>query len=225
MSERRFDEKQVALILQRATEAAAAEGERDDAKKSGLTLADLKEIGAGAGIEPSRIEEAVRALARPTASASAGSAPGFSLTVQMEEVVPVPIDEERLPHLLDIIRSELTRQGIVEEVLGGFEWKARSAMGGRYVSIRMEEGNSTRIRVFGNFRDGLLTFALGPGPILGILGGLGAAGLSGGNPILIGLAALLSWSTSLIPWRYFFRREKRSLERVLNAIRETIDNR
>ncbi len=222
MGERRFNEKEIALILHRAVEVAADRGRAGRAPDTGLTLAELKEIGAETGIEPSRIEAAAGELARRDAHISTTPSPGFTATIQMEKVVPGRIDRDELPHLLDIIRNELARQGIVKEVLGGFEWKAQSAMGGRYVSIRTE-GESTRVRVLGNFRDGLLTFVLGPGPILGILGGFAAAGALGANPLVIGPAALLSWASALLPWRHFFRREKRSLAKVLDAIRERID--
>ncbi len=222
MEDRRFDEKQVALILHRAAEATTDGGNEEGATGTGLTLLELKEIGAEAGIEPSRIEAAARELTRRLAHTATMPSLGFPPTVQIERVVSGRIDRDELPHLLDIIRNEFARQGIVEEVLGGFEWKARSVMGGRYVSIRAE-GESTRIRVLGNFRDGLLTLVLGPGPILGVLGGLGAAGLTGGNPFLVAPAVLLAWAGSLLPWRHFFRREKRSLEEVLDAIRERID--
>lgn len=163
MPERRYDDDEVALILSRAVEAAADGPERAHGK--GLTLADLKEIGAEAGIAVSRIEVAARALDVRRDPPETGSVMGMRTTVQLERVVPMGLQPEHLPQFLDLIRNEFARQGIVEEVLGGFEWRARSGTGGRYVSIQTE-GHQTRIRVLGNYRAGLMACALGVGPIL-----------------------------------------------------------
>lgn len=218
MPERRYDEDEVALILHRATEAGATTS--DGASGRGLTLAELVEIGTEAGIDTSRIEEAAGSLQRHRDRLLTLSAMGLPPTVQLERAVPGRLDREDLPQLLDLIRNEFARQGIVEEVLGGFEWRARSVMGGRYVSIR-SEGDSTRVRVLGNYRDGLLTFAFGPGPILGVLGAMAGSSLGAG---LLGIvpAALAAWAVTLLPWRHLFGREKRSLHRTLDAIERRI---
>lgn len=218
MTERRYDEEEVAVILQRAAEAAAAD--HDSAAGRGLTLAELEEIGAEAGIDASRIEAAARGLAVRRFDPVTPSSMGFPPTEQLERLIPGHLDPDDLPHLLDLIRNEFARQGIVEEVLGGLEWRASSVMGGRYVSIR-SEGDATRVRVLGNFRDGLLVFGLGPGPMLAIGGGMLAAGL-GAAPILAGVAAALGWASAYLPWRYLFGRERRSLQRVLDAIERRI---
>lgn len=215
MTERRYDEEEVALILHRAVEAAA--GDQEGGAGAGLTLAELKEIAAEAGIDTTRVESAATSLEVRRDRALTPSSMGLPPTVQMERVVPGKLDADLLPQLLDLIRSEFARQGIVEEVLGGFEWRARSVMGGRYVSIR-GEGDATRVRVLGNYRDGLLTFAFGPGPILGVLGGLAGAGLSGGNPLVTIPVGLLAWAAALVPWRVLFGRERKGLRRVLDAI-------
>lgn len=214
MTERRYDEEEVALILHRAVEASATE--HDSASGGGLTLAELKEIGTEAGIDASRIEAAAKGLAIRRFDPATPSSMGFPPTEQIERVVPGKLDADHLPHLLDLIRNEFARQGIVEEVLGGLEWRASSVMGGRYVSIR-REGDATRVRVLGNYRDGLLVFGLGLGPMLAISGGLLGAGF-GAAPVL----AALGWAAAYLPWRYLFGRERRSLRRVLDAIERRI---
>ncbi len=214
MPQRRYDEEEVALILHKATEDSSADHEGGSA--GGLTLAELQEIGAEAGIDASRVEEAAKALTPRRARSPAAASKAFVPTMQLERVVPARVDPDHLPQLLDLIRNEFARQGIVEEVLGGLEWRAGSVMGGRYVSIR-GEGDSTRVRVLGNFRDGLLVFGLGPGPILAIGGGALVATL-GTGPFLVGAAAALAWGSALLPWRYLYGREQKSLRRVLDGI-------
>ena len=215
MTERRYDDDEVALILHRAVETTADGSEREPGK--GLTLADLKEIGAEAGIAVAGIERAARTLDVRADSPATGAVLGMPTTVQLERVVPVRLKDEHLPQLLDLIRSELARQGIVEEVLGGFEWRARSGTGGRYVSIR-SEGEQTRIRVLGNYRDGLLGCTLGVGPIMTAGTGALAAALGAATPFIIIPVALAGGASAIIPWKIIFGREKRSLHRVLDAL-------
>ena len=232
MSERRYDDEEVGLILRRAVEAGEKPAETDgDESGRGLTLTDLREIGAEAGIDEARIDEAASWLAgvpRPEhgrrrggisgMAAAARTAIGMPPTVQMERVVRVRMDPESLPELLDVIRTEFARQGIVEEVLGGFEWRASDELGGRYVSIR-PEGDRTRIRVLGNYRNGLMVMGFGVGPISAAATGALVAALGAATPFVVVPAALVGGVTAaLAPWKYLFSRQRRSLHRVLEAL-------
>ncbi len=121
-----------------------------------------------------------------------------------------------------MIRRELARQGVVEEVLGGFEWRARSAMGGRYVSIRPED-DQTRIRVLGNYRDGVMGLTLGVGPLAAAGTGALVAALGAATPFIILPAALAGAALAAVgPLRYLFGREARSLHRVLDALQRQL---
>ncbi len=216
MAERRYSDEEVALILRRAVDPAADGSEGEPGR--GLTLAELKEIGAEAGIDATRIETAAGSLALRRPRPVTGAVLGMPTTVQLERRVPVPLTRERLPELLNLIRSEFARQGIVEEVLGGFEWRARSAMGGRYVSIR-PEGNATRIRVLGNYRDGLLVLGGGVGPIAAAATGALTAALGAATAVVVVPAALAGGVLAALgPWKYAFGREERTSRRVLDAL-------
>lgn len=220
--ERRYNEEEVALILRRA--AAPSDADAPDGPGAGPTLAELKEIGAETGIAERRIERAAASLAGFRDHPLTGTVLGMPTTVQLERVSPGRLDEGVLPELLDMIRSEFARQGIVEEVLGGFEWRARSSMGGRYVSIRSEEapdgsGGQTRIRVLGNYRDGMLVATVGVGPIATMGTGALAVALGAASPFLFVPAAVLGGAVAAFgPWRRAFRREKHTLHRVLARI-------
>jgi hypothetical protein len=139
-------------------------------------------------------------------------------TVQLDRIIPVRLERDHLPQLLDVIRHEFARQGIVEEVLGDLEWKAQSAMGGRYVSIR-SEGDQTRIRVLGNYRDSLMVSTLGMGPILAAsIGALAAALGAVGAAVIVPIALAGGAAASLMPWRYVFKREVLTAHRVMDSL-------
>ena len=216
MTERRYNEDEVALILRKAVDAGA--DDRATATGKGMSLSELKEIGIEVGIDAAHIEDAARTLERRDDRPITGSVLRLPTTVQLDRVVPVRLVPENLPQLLDAIRSEFARQGIVEEVLGGIEWRARSGMGGRYVSIR-PEGDQVRIRVLGNYRDGMMGMTLGAGPVVATGVGALAASLGAAGALVILPIALAGGALATIaPWRYLFAREERSAHRVLDAL-------
>lgn len=231
MSERRYDDEEVGLILRRAVEAGEKPAEADGNEPGqGLTLSELQEIGAEAGIDAAKIDEAASWLARTPGQqsvahrglsgrlAAARTAIGMPPTVQMERLVPVPLDPDRLPDLLDVIRTEFARQGIVEEVLGGFEWRASDELGGRYVSIR-PEGEHTRIRALGNYRNGLMVMGFGVGPISAAAIGALVAAFGVATPFVVVPAALIGGVTAAVaPWKYLWGRQRRSLRRVMDEL-------
>ncbi|MDH5804565.1 MAG: hypothetical protein OEZ54_05215 [Gemmatimonadota bacterium] len=219
MTERRYNEDEVALILRNAVDAGTEDVPA--AASKGLSLSELKEIGAEVGIDAARLEAAATALDRRDV-AQTGTVLRIPATMQLERVVGVRLEKDQLPRLLDVIRQELARQGIVEEVLGGFEWKARGGMGGRYVSIR-PEGEQTRIRVLGNFRDSVMAMTLGVGPIAAAGTGALAAALGAATPLLIlPIAIAGAAAVSLGPLRYMLNRERHSLDRVLDSLEQQL---
>ena len=216
MTDRRYNEDEVALILRKAVDAGA--DDRAGGSGKGMSLSELKEIGSEVGIDASLIENAARALDLRHSAPLTGSVLGMPTTVQLDRIIPVRLERDHLPQLLDVIRHEFARQGIVEEVLGDLEWKARSAMGGRYVSIR-SEGDQTRIRVLGNYRDSLMVSTLGMGAILAAsIGALAAALGAVGAPVIVPIALAGAAAASLTLWRYAFNREVLTAHRVMDSL-------
>lgn len=235
MSERRYDDEEVGLILRRAVESGEKAGVAGDEPGRGVTLAELQEIGAEAGIDVARIDEAASWLAEagdqrkraasglPAMVAAARSVIGLPPTVQMERVVQARLDPKRLPELLDVIRAEFSRQGIVQEVLGGFEWQASDELGGRYVSIR-PEGDRTRIQALGNYRNGLMVMTFGVGPIAAAATGGLAVALGAATPLIVVALALAGGATAaLTPWKRLFGRQRQSFRRTLDALARRLE--
>ena len=65
--ERRYQDEEVQAIFAAAAEVPAQSGDREVAPSPGLTLSDLRAIGAEVGIPAERIDAAARALERPGA--------------------------------------------------------------------------------------------------------------------------------------------------------------
>src|ERR671914_9277 len=85
MTERRFNEAEVAAILEKAAEAQHA-GARQLPSGEGMTLAELQAIGSDVGIDPRLVAQAAHALdkgGRPTARRFLGLPIGVGRTIDL----------------------------------------------------------------------------------------------------------------------------------------------
>ncbi|MEO6444087.1 MAG: hypothetical protein ABIZ91_03240 [Gemmatimonadaceae bacterium] len=224
MSERRYGDQEVALILKRASESRATGATGAVATGEGLTLPQLKTIAVEAGIDPVAVVRAASAL-DTRESATGRSLLGTPVAPQFERVVDGHFAPEDLPKLLLSIRRVMGRQGKVSTEFDGMQWKAADTAGARYVSIQ-PMGERTLVRAFGNFRDGAIGFAMGGGTMCGVvtlallksLGLLAALGV--GSVIPVALAAVLP-ARSL--WRRTYARETRQLDAEVSEVSEVSD--
>lgn len=221
MPDRRYDEDEVARILRQATErnpAALAAG------SGGLTLAQVQEIAAQVGIDARAVAAAARDLDTRRA-VEASPILGSAVAPQYEMLLDGRVDPARYPDALLAIRRAMGRQGVVSTELNGLEWRARDAMGGRYVSIQ-PSGERTLVRVFGNFRDGAMMLYAMVGTaggaaalVLGKALGIGAAiGVTGAFPLVL-LAGYLP-ARLVLKWRA--RKEDEQLRAVLANLAEAL---
>jgi hypothetical protein len=223
VTERRYDDDEVALILKRAAESSAVQlAGRSD----GLTLSQLRQVAAEAGMDPNSVENAAQALDTRVAE-SISPLLGTPLSPQYERAVPGQLREEDLGEIVLAIRRAMGRQGVITQDLGGFQWRARDGLGARYLTIQ-RVGDRTLVRGLGNFRDGalatsLLSGALGATATLAILkaaGLLAAIGL-GAAPLL----ALGAYLPARALWRRFFRREDQRLRETVAEAAAVVERR
>jgi hypothetical protein len=217
MTEKRFDDEEVALILRRAIEP---DGGRPDG--TGLTLSQLKEIAVEVGIDPARMEAAALAV---QAEGRVGGTKHGRVTARYDVLVGGALPQERRAQVVRVIRDVMGRQGVVSSELGALTWKARDEFGGRYVTVTSEEGG-TRIEALGNFRDGAMVTGAVGGSLglaataiaLKVTGALAALGLA--TPLLLGAGATLpAW----LIYRRRFRKEDAALRQAVAQIAAEVD--
>lgn len=216
MSERRYSDEEMALILREASEAT--EG-GSAGRAQGLSLTQLKEIAVEVGLDPAQVEAAANRLVHHRAG---GKVPFFGtpVTPEFEREIPGELLQEDMAELVTTIRKVLGRRGVTGTELGAFEWKAGDPMGGRYVSVRPKDG-STRLRVFANFRDGLGVGVVAGGMMMTmaftvLLASLGAKEFVGVGILPIG--ALLSVLPIRQIWRWRYRKEEDALADLTEAL-------
>ncbi len=152
--ERLFGEEDVAKILKRASERQATR----KAPKAGLTLEELKQVAAEAGIDPRHVTDAAREITAPSGAtvpisqitAAAPDQPNFwggPLSVTRETVVDGTIDDFAWEEMVSEARREFNDTGEVRTWSNSREWASNVNNARSHVTITRRAGQS-RLQVF-----------------------------------------------------------------------------
>ena len=196
---RRYSDKEMALILRRAVELQSHEAGDGDA--AGHSLEQIQQIASEVGIDPVLVSEAASAVERPRRGGARGIL-GPPTTYQDERTVGRVWSKEDATDLIEVIRRVMPRAGRVSEVADSLEWRDATDFGTTVVTVTAKRGQT---RLIANGRYGLgAGFVYLFGGLAGLIGGLLAgvpagsaqAGLGvAGGVLLVGvLAARAIWS-------------------------------
>lgn len=143
MSERRFNEQEVAEIIERATQSPGG-ALRQAAASEGMTLAQLKEIGREVGIAPDALERAARSIDladRRTDRRLLGLPVGVGLTADLGR----KLSDEEWQRLVVDLRETFDARGRVREEGSFRQW----TNGNLQVLVEpTADGNQVRMRTF-----------------------------------------------------------------------------
>lgn len=171
---RRFDDREVALILRRAAEMqesspATASSER------GLSITDLEQVAREAGLDPTLIQRAAAELdARPAVPRRAGFL-GRPTRFDIERTIDGELPESEFAAIVDEIRRTVGDVGNVSTLGSTLAWD--STRGGREARVRrigvtvVPRNGRTVIRIHESLS--ALAGELGGGIVGGIGGGVG----------------------------------------------------
>ena len=204
MTERRFTDRQIGLILKRAVELEETSSSGALPSARGLTLGELQEIAVEAGINPAMVGRAAaemegrRGLERP----SPMGPPGARREVRL---LPAPLPREAVGELMRVVDQEVEAQGTVVEALGGVRWTSNTRFISTQVSVE-PSGDDVLLRVEERYSDTVR------GPIHGVPAGWGAMfglvmgieGLGLAWPlviVLMAITAMVGWGVGDLVWR------------------------
>jgi len=137
--DRKYTEQEVAEILEKAVEGDAVKAL---AHSDGMSLTELKSIGAEVGIDPGRIENAAHSLVRAPES-KANPLLGAPTAIDYEVRVPGEIPEHLTPEVIALVRRATGKPGKLSEIHGTVEWRADGDMGSRWVTVSPHDGHTT----------------------------------------------------------------------------------
>jgi hypothetical protein len=216
--ERRYSEKEFALILRKAFEL----GEPSSASGAieGLSIEEIKAIAREVGLDPSLIERAAAALPAAGRGRMARLFGGPD-SYQLRDSAPGEISEADFGQIVDAIREVMGHQGEATVTMGSLEWRTVAQVTQIYVTVSPRDGE-TATRVFAD-RGGaaLLTFFL-PTVLWGIAFGISGAILEPSTaPAVLSLLGAAAGG-ALLTGRTIWKRATTRLEARLAALMRTV---
>lgn len=220
MSERRFSEQEMALIIRRAAELQDG-GSADGGAR--FSLAEIQEIASEAGVAEPFVSQAAAELQRPPVPTGMLGAP---LRFEEQRTLRGGLPAAARAELVDIVRRELGLYGEATEVLGAVEWRGRSSLGATIVSIG-ERGGDTRIGVTTSRVDQAALVwmgAAGLGVASGLAGLAAALALTHNELVVSATAATAAVAATLLSarllWRGIANRWRQRTQAVADAVSE-----
>jgi len=228
---RRYDEKEVARLLKRASELQrAAPTVRDP---TGLTLQELEEIAAEAGLDASMLRQAAAELDAGIGASGAGLGTRFMgapLRVVLERPVPGELPMESFANLLPLVLAAADLAGNPSQVGQTFAWTSQDHTNARQLQVLVSAGGGqTRIRI--EERYGGMAGAIFGGGLGGIGGGLGGGlggalgGALGSLGLGLGIPAVVIGVTYVgcrAVFRRFVTRRRLIVERLLQDLEQSV---
>ena len=205
MTERRFDEAEVAAIFERAAEAQQT-GQRQLPSGEGMTLAELQDIGREVGISPELVGQAAKAIERvgqPTSRQFFGLPVGVGRTIDLERKLT---DEEWERFVVDL-RETFDARGILKHEGSLRQWTNGNLQAlleptatGHRIRLRTIKGDARSLMVGGLAILGVGTVTLIAGALrvgiadMGMLVSQGFLAIMGAGMLGIGALRLPSWA-------------------------------
>lgn len=226
---RRYTEKEVGLLLRRATEIQRSEPSARD--PAGLTLRELEEVAVEAGIDPACLRHAAAELdAGGGASTLGAKLAGAPLAFLLERTVPGELPDAAFEDLVPLMQSGTLGQGTASAVGKTLTWSSRSDTNtsSQQILVSSRDGRTT-IRV--EERLSGLAGALHGGLVAGVGGGVGI-GLGGTLGGVLGSVALaVAFPVAIIGGSYAgaraifaaqVRGRRRRMEKLLDRLAERV---
>lgn len=144
----RFSEEEVQTLLRKAIERQEADRQRHAHLDHGLTLAEIKQIAAEAGVEPRYVTAAAADLRNSASRPEKTSIWGGPLKFEITRIIPGVLTVEKIGALTGAIREDRPRDRGHLEVLGhSFDWTSGRQSGENY-HIRAEtQQDQTRLHL------------------------------------------------------------------------------
>lgn len=223
--DRRFTEREFAVILRKATELQDT-GEGTAERTTGLTLREIQQIAAEAGIDPDLVARAADAVSRGAGEGEGRRFWGPSGTFQLTASVDRQLSTDDLSRLMEVVRYEVRQPGSVQEVLGSVGWKSDGKDNAMEVRITPRDGR-TRIELLADqTANKAMSYILaGTGGFMTSI--ITLSTLDAGKPVVLGvsflLAPLLGALVARPFWTSWARRQRERLSRLVGMLKEEAD--
>ncbi len=227
-SSRRYDDQEVARLLERAAELQRA---GPVSAATGLTLAELESVAAEAGLDVAALRQAAAELdVGGGAAATTGTRlAGAPLRLRFERSLPFEVPDDAFDRLLPIVQETVGVRSQVTQAGRSWSWQASDPESSRRLEVIVAvHGGETTIRIeerFGHLAGGLF------GGVLGGFGGV-SLGLYAALASTVGASLLVAavpvgvvagtYTACRFGFRSLVRRRESVLRRLLDRIADEL---
>lgn len=219
---RGYTDREMRLIFERAGQLNSESG-----AERRFSLAELKEMGMQAGLDPADVSTAAATIRSPSPKGGMLGTPTRFTAVHFTRR---RLDEAAVADVVLRIREATGYHGDLRNVPGGMEWRARHPMGEVMIDFS-PKGEGTRIDVMLSREDQAASIVIGTG-VTGFLVGLGttlfaAATLNSGVAVAVGAGAVagvsLAWGGARLIWSGIARRLADKTSSLMETITDGIE--
>ena len=194
MTDRRYSEREIRAVFERA--AREQEAARADRVQDGLTLAEMQEVAASAGIAPEFVEQAARSVSLGDPEEGLQRLGPIPRGVSRTQILPAPPTAALWEDLVGDCQELFEARGSVRQTGRVREWR-----NGNLRATLEPLGDGSRLRLQTR-RDGVTAQLFGLGLVLIAAialtvgaGGLSNAGLWAGLLVIAGLGGAGLWAS------------------------------
>lgn len=142
---RLFSEQEIGAILKRTAELSK---QADRGVQDGLSLEEIQQLAADAGLDPALVSRAAAEISSPGAGETKSDLFGGPLAYSTDVDLDIDVDEEAWESMLPAIRAAFNDPGTVSVREGTFEWTGTGGDNKKaHVHIR-KTASGTRLHVF-----------------------------------------------------------------------------
>ena len=229
---RRYTDDEVHAIFERAAARQEEATHAEEASRAGLSLEELKEIGAEAGIDSAHIALAANELAVRGAAAETKadeSLLGIPTRIGATRVIRGHVTHDEWERMVVELRGIFGRDGISGEIGRVREWTAASSVGksDRATKVTLTpEGDDTLVTINQEMRGQAVGFSIGTGAYLLVAVLMGVVNLLGtgadkppiGVAILFLLMAVAFFGVAQFGTRAYARKQRGKFESALDRM-------
>ena len=193
-STRQYSDREVRLILKSAVELQQRRADRTGEGSGGMSLAELEQVAAEAGLDPNFVRRAAAQLDAVGPPSNHNAFLGGPTQLVLERVVNHTIDPARFDALLDVVRAVTHEVGEVSTVGRQFGWKGRLDGAKSDVSVSVGDQRTTlRVRI--QLDEAILGHFMIKTGLLGMVSLIATAGtVAEFGPLAIGIGGAIAGS-------------------------------
>lgn len=152
--ERYYSEKQVTLIIKRASElqSTSAEAPMNPVSLRGLTISEIEQVASELGIQSDYVLAAVRELEHKEDRVSAPWLSGASRSQEIGRLIPGELTEAAWEEVVAEIQAIYDKPGTWEKIGSRYEWAWREKKSSLIVRAHPSQGK-TRIQIIAHYGD------------------------------------------------------------------------